>query len=75
MRNAIVQMPDQRTVNERRQVLRAAIRQLERAEIYVAAVSYMDLGDRAADHAINQLRANLESLRTYLSEERSGIRD
>jgi hypothetical protein len=75
MRNAIVQMPDQRTVNERRQVLRAAIRQLERAEIYVAAVAYMDLGDRTADRAISQLRTNLESLRTYLSQERSGIRD
>lgn len=41
MRNAIVQLPDARTTNERRQVLRAAMRQLERAEIYLAAVAYM----------------------------------
>ena len=75
MRNAIVQMPDQRTANEQRQVLRAAMRQLERAEIYVAAVAYMDLGDRAAEHSIAQIRANLASLHRHLSEERSGIRD
>jgi hypothetical protein len=74
MRNAIVQLPDSRTDNERRQVLRAAIRQLERAEIYLASVAYMELDDRAAQRAVNQLRSDVESVKNHLSEERSEIR-
>jgi hypothetical protein len=73
MRNAIVQMPDQRTIGEQRQVLRAAIRQLERADIYLAAVSYMDIDDRAAERALRQLRADLDGLRRHLGEERLKI--
>ena len=73
MRNAILQLPDARTANERRQVLRAAIRQLDRAEIYLAAVTCMELADRAAQRALNQLRADVESLKQYLAEERGGI--
>jgi len=38
MRSAILQLPAQRTTNEQRRVLRAAIRQLDRAEIYLAAL-------------------------------------
>jgi len=71
MRNAIVQMPDTRTANERRHVLRAAIRQLERAEIYLAAVNYMELDDKEARRAVSKLRAEVESVRRYLSEKRS----
>lgn len=67
MRNAILQLPDQRTTKEQRQVLRAAIRQLDRAEIYVAAVSYMQLDDRAAQRAIRQLRADLDGLKRHLA--------
>lgn len=73
MRNAIVQLPEQRTSGERRRVLRAAIRQLERAEIYLAAVSFMDIGDRAAERSLSQLRADLDGLRRYLGEQRIGI--
>ena len=73
MRNAILQTPDSRTPNEQRKVLRAAIRQFERAEIYLAAVAHMDLGDRAVDRAINQLRTDVDGLRRHLSEGRSGI--
>ena len=73
MRNAIVQLPEQRTNGERRQVLRAAIRHLERAEIYLAAVSFMDIDDRAAARSLNQLRADLDGLRRYLGERRIGI--
>ena len=73
MRNAIVQLPEQRTTGERRQVLRAAIRQLERAEIYLAAISFMDLGDRLAERSLSQLRADLDGLRRYLGEQRIGI--
>jgi hypothetical protein len=71
MRNAIVQLPDQRTRNERRQVLRAAIRQLERADTYLAAVSYMEIGDASADRAIVRLRADVEGLRRHLADERA----
>jgi hypothetical protein len=73
MRNAIVQLPEQRTTGERRQVLRAAIRQLERADIYLAAVGFMDIDDRPAERALNQLRADLEGLRRHLSDQRVKI--
>jgi hypothetical protein len=73
MRNAIVQLPDQRTTGERRQVLRAAIRQLERADIYLAAVMYMDIDDRPAERALSQLRADLDALRRHLGEQRVHI--
>lgn len=74
MRNAVLQLPKSRTGNEQRQVLRAAIRQLERADIYLAAVAFMELDDREAERALNQLRADLESLRRYISESRSLIK-
>jgi hypothetical protein len=73
MRNAIVQLPDQRTTGERRQVLRAAIRQLERADIYLAAVMFMDIDDRPAERALSQLRADLDALRGHISELRVNI--
>jgi hypothetical protein len=73
MRSAIVQLPSQRSLNEQRQVLRAAIRQLERADMYVSAVSYMDLGDHAVQRALDRLRADLAALQRHLAEQRSGI--
>jgi hypothetical protein len=66
MRSAILQIPESRTANERRKVLRTAVRQLERAELYLAAVAYMELGDRDAHRALNQLRTDLESLKRHL---------
>ena len=74
MRAAIVRLAEQRTPGERRQVLGAAIRQLERADIYVAAVACMEIDDRAASHALSQLRSDLEGLKRYLSERRARIR-
>ncbi len=74
MRNAILQMPDRRTTGEQRRVLRAAIRQLERAEIYINSVLYMDLGDAAAERAITRLRADLSGLREHLGARRSESR-
>jgi hypothetical protein len=53
-------------------VLRAAVRQLDRAEIYLAAVSHMDLGDHAVDRTVSRLRADLDGLRRYLIERRDG---
>jgi hypothetical protein len=75
MRNAIVTMPAQRSIGEQRQVLRAAARQLDRAEIYLAAVAYMDLGDHAVDRTVNRLRAEVDGLRRHLVELRDGMRD
>jgi len=72
MRNAILQLPDQRTTGEQRKVLRAAIRQLDHAEIYLAAVAYMQLDDRAAQRAIRQLRADVNGLKRHLAALRAG---
>ena len=74
MRSAVLQMPGERTPNERRQVLRAASRQLERAELYLAAVAYMELDDREAQRAIGRLRTDIGSLRQYLDAKRGAIR-
>jgi hypothetical protein len=68
MRSAVLQLPITRTQGERRQVLRAAIRQLDRAEIYLAAVDAMDMDDREAQRAVRQLEAGLDGLRRYLIE-------
>ena len=75
MRSAILQLPSQRTANERRQVLRAAIRQLDRAELYLAAVAYMEIDDRAAQRAVSRLRSDVESLKRHLSALRAGTTD
>ena len=75
MRNAILQMPETRTAKEQRQVIRAAIRQLDRADIYLAAITYMQLDDREARRAVNLLRTNLEGLRLYLGERRERVED
>jgi len=75
MRSAILQLPSRRNSNERRQVLRAAIRQLDRAEIYLAAVGYMDIDDRAAQRSVGRLRADLESLKRHLAELRAETKD
>lgn len=71
MRSAILQLPEARTADERRKVMRAAMRQLERADLYLAAVAYMDLGDREAQRALNQVRGDLARLGRYLGERRN----
>jgi hypothetical protein len=71
MRSAILQLPETRSAHEQRQVLRTAMRQLERADLYLAAVAYMELGDRGAERALNQVRTDLESLRRHLGERRN----
>jgi len=75
MRSAILQLPSRRTSNERRQVLRAAIRQLDRAEMYLSAVAYMDIDDRPAQRAVRQIRTDVESLQRHLAELRAETRD
>jgi hypothetical protein len=71
VRNAILQLPQTRTAKQRRNVLSTAIRQLERADLYLAAVAYMELGDREAQRALNQLRTDLASLERYLVQRRN----
>ena len=71
VRNAILQLPETRTAKQRRGVLGAAMRQLERADLYLAAITSMELDDSEGSRALNQLRTNLESLRRYLSEARN----
>ena len=75
MRAAVLQLPHIRTVNESRQVLRAAMRQLERAEVYFDAVAGMELEDREARRAVDRLRADTQALRRYLAEQRSALRE
>jgi hypothetical protein len=75
MRNAILQIPETRTASERRRVMRAAIRQLERAELYLVAVAYMELGDREAQRALSRLRTDVESLRRHLGEHCNQVAD
>jgi hypothetical protein len=72
VRNAILQLPEQRTTSEQRKVLRAAMRQLDRAEIYLAAVAYMRLDDRSTARSVRQLRADVEGLKRHLSALRAG---
>ena len=75
MRAAVLQLPHIRTANESRQVLRAAMRQLERAEVYFDAVAGMELEDRGARRAVDRLRADTQALRRYLAEQRSALRE
>jgi hypothetical protein len=75
MRAAVVQLPSTRTLSQSRQVLRAAMRQLDRAEIYFDAVAAMELDDRESRRAIDQLRADTAALRRYLSQRRSELRE
>jgi hypothetical protein len=71
MRAALLQLPGTRTASESRRVLRAAVRQVDRADLYLAAVGAMDLGDWQAARALNQLRTDLDALRRHLIELRS----
>lgn len=74
MRAALLQLPSARTASESRQVLRAAIRQLERAEIYFDAVAAMELQDFEARRALDRLKSETEALRRYLVERRNSLR-
>ena len=71
MRNALVQLPRYRSPDDERKVLRAAIRQLERADLYLGAVDAMELGDLEAARAVRHLLSDTASLRRYLAELRA----
>jgi Trk K+ transport system NAD-binding subunit len=72
MRNSIVQLPAAPTGDERRNVRRAAIRQVDRAEVYIAAVEYMELGERESESVVRRVRTELDWLGKHLAAERSG---
>ncbi|HXC77632.1 MAG TPA: hypothetical protein VNU19_11320 [Candidatus Acidoferrum sp.] len=73
MRNPIFKPSAERSKGELRSVLGAAIRQIDSADLYLAAVTYMDLEDHSIDRAVSRLRADLDGLRRYLAEQRDGI--
>jgi hypothetical protein len=56
---------------DRRQVLRDAIRQLERAEIYLDAVAAMEIDDREANRELFRVRSEVDTLRRHLVDVRS----
>ena len=53
---------------ERRRNLRIAIRQLERAELYLVALYSLRLNDREAEKGADRLIRDLRSLRRYMLE-------
>jgi hypothetical protein len=71
MRSAILRMPDHRSGGQQRAVLRTAIRQVDRADVYIAAVASMEIGDWALQRSVRQLRADLEAIRRHLSDLRA----
>jgi len=73
MRNAIVQLPDKGSTVQQRTVLRTAVRQLERADLYLAAVAAMNLEEPAQQRAVDRLRRDLEGLRRSFVERRSEL--
>jgi hypothetical protein len=54
-----------------RKNLRIAIRQLERAELYLVAVDSLDLEDREAKRSAREIVEHLRGLRRYLLDKRS----
>ncbi|HKC20346.1 MAG TPA: hypothetical protein VKE27_12040 [Candidatus Dormibacteraeota bacterium] len=74
MRAAVLQLPPARTLDESRQVASAAIRQLERAQVYFDAVSAMEFNDWNARRALERLQSDTEALCRYLTAKRSALR-
>ena len=68
MRNPIFTKPGQRNEGRQGQALRAAIRQVERAEDYVVAVTNLDISDAEVWRSVGRLRTELEQLRGRLSQ-------
>jgi hypothetical protein len=72
--NALFQMPRvaptaeqrKREDQRRRRDLRTAVRQLERAELYVVALHSLNLEDREAKAGVDDLLGRLRSLERYL---------
>jgi len=54
-----------------RRNLRIAIRQLERAELYLDAIESLNLSDREVDANVGDVLNRIRALRRYLAERRS----
>lgn len=54
----------------RRRDLRIAIRQLDRAELYVVALTSLELDDERAENGIEDLTRRVRSLRHYLIQQK-----
>ena len=67
MRSAVARLPMHRSPDDRRRVLRAAIRQLERVDLYLDAVTAMELDDLDTRQALRGLLADAGALRTHLA--------
>ena len=67
----MLQVQELRTESERRRVLRIAVRQLERADLYLAAVCALELPE--AEAAIDGLRDDVEDLRRRLIDARARL--
>jgi len=76
---ALVRLPDvtwtteqqRRDAQQQRKKLRIAIRQLERAELYLDAIDSLDLDDDEVDRTLRRLVARLRALSRYLSSMRA----
>jgi len=55
-----------RIAKERQKTVWMAVRQLEGADLYLAAVENLELRDRAVDRAIRSVRADLDAVRALL---------
>lgn len=63
---------DQRRASQyRRRSLRIAIRQIERAELYVVALNSLELGDDGIDESVEQVLDHMRSLHQYLLQLRT----
>ena len=67
----MLQVQELRTESERRRVLRIAVRQLERADLYLAAVCALELPE--AEAAVDALRDDIEDLRHQLIDARARL--
>jgi hypothetical protein len=62
----VVADDERRASQYRRRSLRIAIRQIERAELYVVALSSLELGDAGLDESVEQLLDHMRLLRHHL---------
>ena len=67
----MLRVQELRTESERRRVLRIAVRQLERADLYLGAVCALELPE--AEAAIEGLRDGVEDLRRRLIDARARL--
>lgn len=57
----------------RKRNLRIAIRQLERAELYIEALNSLDVDDEVAEESVARLGEDLRGLRRYLLARKASV--